>query len=173
MAQCFYDSRHITTPGSGLLGSLWDGKLRVLSDAGSVSRKCSTRRAAAKVTDRGDVRPYTNLEARASHSGCASGDVIHRPCASRLASQLNTLAPHTPEGFGAAHWRACTRAAVSGCRRTSRRGSPRRADTRPQVFAVCADIGFCLSRQPTSDGILPLTQKQKTNTGEAACITGM
>src|SRR5690606_11823132 len=99
VARRFYDSRHITTSGDGLPRSSRDGKLRVLSDAGSVPRKYSTRRAAATVTDRGDVRPYTNLEARAPHSGCASGDVIHRPCASRLASQLNRWPLRRREGL--------------------------------------------------------------------------
>ncbi|MEZ4666569.1 MAG: hypothetical protein R3E39_01395 [Anaerolineae bacterium] len=99
MAQRFYDSRHATTSGNGLARSSGDGKLMVLSDAGSVFSECSTARHAAIVTGRGRSRPNC-------YSGGVSGEIPFantggriRPCASRVASQLNTLAPQAPEGW--------------------------------------------------------------------------
>ena len=96
MARRFYDSRQVTTSGDSLLGSSWDGKLRVLTDAGSVWCQCNTGDGAAKVTGRAKRRPYTNLGAGVGRNPCVAQaqavwchPLLHAP---RLASKLRVLA---------------------------------------------------------------------------------
>jgi len=133
----------------------------------SVPSECSTQSRAATVTDRDDVAASVPLRARTVSLSMLRKCVPHRPVALQGNKPAKSLAPHTPEGFGAAHIRACTRAAVSGCRRTVQRGLPRRTTAHKRNFAVCGVV----VQWTTVSRVRRLTQKQTTNTGEAACIT--
>jgi hypothetical protein len=53
-----------------------------------------------------------------------------------------SLVSHTPRGLGAAQFRACTRAAVLGTRRTCRTGLPVRQTTPAIVFAFRGDVAL-------------------------------
>jgi hypothetical protein len=53
-----------------------------------------------------------------------------------------SLVSQAPRRLGAAQFRACTRAAVLGCRRTCRTGLPARQTTPAIVFAVGGDVAF-------------------------------
>ncbi len=53
-----------------------------------------------------------------------------------------SLVSQAPRGLGAAHFRACTRAAVLGTRRTCRTGLPARQTTPAIAFAVRGDGVF-------------------------------
>ena len=52
----------------------------------------------------------------------------------------------TPEGLGAAQFRACTRAAVLGTRRTCRTGLPARQTTPAIGFAVDGDVVLTVNK---------------------------
>jgi len=74
---------------------------------------------------------------------------VHCRCCRGIKSQLNPLVPQSPERLGAARFRVCTSAAVLGCRRTTRPGTPVRANAQPQIFPVGAGVG--VFRQKTAN----------------------
>jgi len=80
-----------------------------------------------------------------------------------------SLVPQSPGGLGAAPFRACTRAAVSGCRRTVQRGLPRRTTAHTHIFAVCG----AAAHPGSVRRLFAADPKAKTSTGEATCITEM
>src|SRR5690606_1375365 len=80
------DSRHATPSEISLLGYSWDGKLMVLSHAGSVRPERGTGRPTAIVSRRGDVRPDTILAAV----------VVRRPADTRILAGLHQRSPLCP-----------------------------------------------------------------------------
>jgi hypothetical protein len=80
-----------------------------------------------------------------------------------------SLVPHTPEGLGAAQFRACTCVVVLECCHTCRTGLPARQTTPAIVFAVCGDVAYLSNKSACKTGLM----KGQNEAEECKCITVM
>jgi len=79
-----------------------------------------------------------------------------------------SLVSQTPRRLGATHFRACTRAAVLGTRRTCRTGLPARQTTPAIGFAIGGDVAFTGNKSACKTGLM----KRQNRAKERKCITG-